>query len=79
MADDPKDITAHSLAATAFEAAFRRCLPIDREGKLVNALVAYVENDPGSSGSRRSATPSVSESARCSARSDGAVGLRRSG
>lgn len=46
MADDPDDVTAHRLAATAFEASLRRFLPIDREGELVNAVVAHVENDP---------------------------------
>lgn len=47
MADDPYDVTAHSLATAACEAALRRFLPIDREGELVNAIVAHVENDPG--------------------------------
>jgi len=45
MADDPHDVTAHRTAMAAVEGALRRFLPIDPEGELVNAVVAYIEDD----------------------------------
>lgn len=46
MADDPHDVTAHRAAVAAFEDALRPFLPVDPEGDLINAVVAYVEDDP---------------------------------
>ncbi len=45
MADDPHDVTAHRTAMAAVEGALRRFLPVDPEGELVNAVVAYIEDD----------------------------------
>jgi len=45
MADDPHDVTAHRTAMAAVERALRRFLPVDPEGELVNAVVAYIEDD----------------------------------
>ena len=46
MAGDPHDVTAHRAAMAAVEGALRRFLPVDREGELVNAVVADIEDDP---------------------------------
>ena len=45
MADDPHDVTAHRTAMAAVEGALRRFLPVDPQGELVNAVVAYIEDD----------------------------------
>lgn len=47
MADDPHDLSAHRTATAAVEGALRRFLPVDPEGELVNAVVAYIEDDGG--------------------------------
>ena len=46
MAHDPHDVTAQLTAVAAVEGALRRFLPVDVEGKLVNAVVAEIEDDP---------------------------------
>jgi len=45
MADDPHDVTAHRAAMAAVEGALRRFLPVDLEGELIDAIVAYVEDN----------------------------------
>jgi len=45
MADDPHDVTAHRTAMATVEGALRRFLTVDPEGELVNAVVAYIEDD----------------------------------
>ena len=56
-----------------------RCCPVDDEGLLVNAIVEYVEGDPRSSGSARSARSSRSPSAASSGSPPAGSGCRRSG
>jgi len=46
MADDPHDVTAHRAAVAGVEDTLRRFLPVDLEGELVNAVVAYIETAP---------------------------------
>ena len=46
MSDNPHDVTAHRTAVAAVEGALRRFLPVDVEGELVNAAVAYIEDNP---------------------------------
>lgn len=46
MASDPRTAAAHREAMTAYGDALRRFLPVDREGELVNRLVAFVEASP---------------------------------
>ncbi|NLV79583.1 MAG: helix-turn-helix transcriptional regulator [Rhodococcus sp.] len=46
MDRDPRDPAAHRAATTAIGAAVRPHLPIDDEGRLVNRIVEYVEDDP---------------------------------
>ncbi len=45
MAPDPHSIDGHDSAMAAYADALRPLLPVDREGELVNQLVAYVEED----------------------------------
>lgn len=46
MAPDPRDPAAHERARGVVEAELRRHLPIDEEGRLVNAIVEHVESSP---------------------------------
>jgi AraC-like DNA-binding protein len=43
MAPDPHSVDGHQAAMAAYGDALRPFLPVDREGALVNRLVAYVE------------------------------------
>ena len=46
MSYDLHDATAHWAAMAAVEGALRRFLPVDVEGKVVNAIMAEVEDNP---------------------------------
>lgn len=45
MATEPASVDAHRVAMEAYGDALRRFLPVDREGELVNQLVAFVEEN----------------------------------
>lgn len=47
MAPDPHSTEGHHRAMAAYADALRPLLPVDREGQLVNRLVAYVETNSG--------------------------------
>jgi AraC-like DNA-binding protein len=46
IGDDPDDPDRQQQAVSAVEDALTRLLPVDDEGRLVNAIVEYVEGDP---------------------------------
>lgn len=46
LADDPSDPGRQQAACTRFEAAAVRLTPVDAEGRLINAVVDYVETHP---------------------------------
>jgi AraC-like DNA-binding protein len=45
MAPDPHAPEAHAAAMAAFGDALRRFLPVDDDGRLVNEIVAFIEED----------------------------------
>jgi AraC-like DNA-binding protein len=47
IGDEPDDPDRQQAAVAAVEEALSRLLPVDEEGLLVNAVVEYVEGDPG--------------------------------
>ena len=47
VGDDPDDQDRQQAAVAAVERSLARLLPVDEEGLLVNAIVEYVEGDPG--------------------------------
>jgi AraC-like DNA-binding protein len=47
IGDDPGDPDRRQAAVTAVEEALTALLPVDDEGRLVNAIVEYVEGDAG--------------------------------
>lgn len=46
MSPDPRSPRSHRAAIAAFEAEFRRFLPVDPEGELIDRVVAFVEDHP---------------------------------
>lgn len=46
MSPGPEDPVRQGQAVAAMEAALRELLPLDEEGRLVNAIVEYVEGEP---------------------------------
>jgi len=46
MASDPRSPESHRSATEGFDEVLRAHLPIDEEGRLVNRLVAFVEENP---------------------------------
>ncbi len=47
MSGDPESEESHGAVMAAYEEGLRRFLPIDGEGRLINEIVGYVENNPG--------------------------------
>jgi AraC-like DNA-binding protein len=45
IGDDPHDLDRQQAAVAAVEASLAALLPVDAEGRLVNAIVEYVEGD----------------------------------
>lgn len=46
MRRDPRSPGAHRTATDAYDAVFRSYLPVDAEGRLVDRIVAFVEDNP---------------------------------
>ena len=47
MAADPHAVDAHTAAMGAVTSFLERYLPVDDEGRLINEIVEWVEDDPG--------------------------------